>query len=81
MFEGVRHNYTPDFLVIYDEYVTSVWEIKGDNRLHDPKTIAKIKALDAYCEERHWNRFLIESTMLARMRKFIGGIDARDKDT
>ena len=60
MFEGAQHIYIPDFLVIYDGVIKSIWEVKRDDFLiSDAKTIAKMDALEIYCRENDFNMFII----------------------
>ena len=77
MFEGAQHIYIPDFLVIYDGVIKSIWEVKRDDFLiSDAKTIAKMDALEIYCRENDFNMFIVNSKILKRLQNYIKGIQS-----
>lgn len=71
MFEGIQHRYIPDFLVIYDEVISSIWEVKRDDFLvNDAKTIAKISTLEIFCRNNNYNMFIVDSNILKRLQNY-----------
>lgn len=51
IFDGVRHVYTPDFLVHTDGGADVVVEVKPNFRMHDDKVVAKANAASRWCED------------------------------
>lgn len=71
-FEGSRHNYIPDFLVVYDDVIKSIWEVKRDDFINgDPKTIAKLAALNDYCHIHDMNMIIVDSKLLKRLSNYV----------
>jgi hypothetical protein len=71
-FDGSIHRYIPDFMVIYQDDIKEIWEIKADYLLVTPKWKAKLKALNAYCKLNHMNARVINQEMLEDMEMQMG---------
>ena len=75
MFEGAQHRYIPDFVVVYDDVIKSIWEVKRDDFLiNDAKTKAKIAALNEFCWSQYYNMFIIDSKILKRLKHYTNGL-------
>ena len=74
-FENCLHNYIPDFLVVYDDCITSIWEVKRDDFIiNDEKSKAKILALHEYGSTHQMNTFVVDSKILKLLKKYIKGL-------
>jgi hypothetical protein len=51
MFDGVLHNYIPDFLIIFEGGVKEIWEVKPEEFISLPRNKAKIEALKTFTNE------------------------------
>lgn len=65
VFDGVRRQYWPDFCVTFDCGIQEIWEVKADYKLRDPKTMAKLDALNTYVlRNAHLNACVVTSGFL-----------------
>lgn len=72
IFDNIKYNYIPDFLVVYDDVVRSIWEVKRDDFIvSDPKTKAKLAALENYCFVHNMNMFIVNSKILKKLSDYV----------
>ena len=72
VFEGVQHNYIPDFLVILVGGIKELWEVKVDYLERYPKTWSKRRALNEYVASQGMNSCWINSWTLRGMEMQVG---------
>lgn len=81
-FESCIHRYIPDYHIIYDDCINSLWEIKRQDFIeNDPKTQAKIKVLREYCDRKNMNSFVITLKEIEEYEKYIKKINANITNT
>lgn len=74
-FENIKHNYIPDFLVVYDNVIKSMWEVKRDDFIaNDLKTKTKLDALENYCHIHTMNMFIVDSKILKKLSNYVRNI-------
>jgi hypothetical protein len=69
LFEGKKHTYNPDLVVIFDDNHKEVWEIKPSNQTDLPKNNAKWVACDNYCQMRGWKFVVITERGINKLKK------------
>lgn len=74
-FNGSKHRYIPDFMVVYDDHIKSIWEVKRDDFIiGDSKTKAKLCALEKFCIANNYNMFIVDSKILTKLEKYVGNL-------
>jgi hypothetical protein len=69
LFEGKKHTYNPDLVVIFNDNHKEVWEIKPSNQTDLPKNNAKWVACDSYCQMRGWKFVVITERGINKLKK------------
>jgi hypothetical protein len=69
LFEGKKHTYNPDLVVIFDDNHKEVWEIKPSNQTDLPKNNAKWVACDNYCQMRGWKFVIVTERGINKLKK------------
>lgn len=69
LFEGKKHTYNPDLVVIFDDNHKEVWEVKPSNQTDLPKNNAKWVACDNYCQMRGWKFVVITERGINKLKK------------
>lgn len=69
LFEGKKHTYNPDLVIIYKNNRKEVWEIKPSNQTDLPKNNAKWVACNSYCESRGWKFVVITERGIGKLKK------------
>jgi hypothetical protein len=72
MFEGYRHRYAPDFLVILEGGIVELWEIKPKEFMQKPKNQAKFKALNKFVSEHGFNSRIVTMDQIEEMERQVG---------
>jgi hypothetical protein len=70
--DGVTRNYIPDFDVFLEGNIHEIWEVKPAYLLTDPKVMAKIAALDVYCNKNSYNARIVTLEELEGMEMQVG---------
>jgi hypothetical protein len=69
LFEGKKHTYNPDLVVIFYDNHKEIWEIKPSNQTDLPKNNAKWVACDNYCQTRGWKFVVITERGIGKLKK------------
>lgn len=69
LFEGKKHTYNPDLVIIYDDNHKEIWEIKPSNQTDLPKNNAKWVACDNYCQARGWKFVVVTEKGINKLKK------------
>lgn len=69
LFEGKKHTYNPDLVIIYQDNHKEIWEIKPSNQTDLPKNNAKWVACDNYCQSRGWRFVVITERGISKLKK------------
>ena len=79
MFEGAAHNYIPDLLIRGIYGVIELCEIKRDDFIDkkDPKTMAKIAALEEYCSQKKYNSRVLKLKDIQKLEKIVSEQNAK----
>jgi len=69
LFEGKKHTYNPDLVIIYQDNHKEIWEIKPSNQTDLPKNNAKWVACDNYCQSKGWRFVVITEKGINKLKK------------
>ena len=67
--DGVERRYTPDFLVVSNDGIKELWEIKPDRFLDHPMNVAKFVALNAWCSANGYNARIVTLKDIEEMER------------
>jgi hypothetical protein len=71
-FMGAKHIYIPDFLVMYDDGIKSIWEVKRQDHIdYDFQTEEKLCALKEWCAKNHHNMFVISIKDIEGLERYL----------
>lgn len=65
--DGAVHQYTPDFLVTFDEVLSEIWEVKPEDQIKSERNQAKFKAVEGYAQAHGMNFRVVTLETIERM--------------
>jgi hypothetical protein len=65
--DGITLQYTPDFLVVFEEALSEIWEVKPECQVKSERNIAKFKAAEDYAQAHGMNFRVVTLKDIERM--------------